>query len=124
MECTCSISIDSDEGPSCYKQKIRKARKTHRCHECFKDILPGEKYENISGIWDGDPSSYKTCLDCKSLRDVFFQSWACTAMWDDFRENFNMDSIPEKCLAALTPVTRARVCELIENDWELYEEDF
>jgi hypothetical protein len=118
MECSCTVNIDHDGGPSCYNEKIRKARKTHRCYECLRDIIPGEKYESTSGIWDGDPCRYKTCLDCKSIRDVFFESWTYTTIWDDFKENFDMDSLPEKCLSALTPGARAKVCEMIEGNWE------
>lgn len=119
MECSCSISIDHDGGPSCYKEKIRTARKKHRCGECLGDINTGEQYEYISGIWDGGlAAEYKTCLDCKSLRDVFFDSWTYTQVWEDFFDNFDPDDIPEKCLAALIPLARAKVCEWIENNWD------
>ena len=121
MDCSCSISIDHDGELSCFKEKIRTARKKHRCGECFGDITPGEQYEYVSGIWDGEPIVYKTCLDCKSLRDVFFDSWTYTQVWDDFFDNFYPDDIPEKCLATLTPLARAKVCEWIEESEEWAE---
>lgn len=123
MECSCSISIDHDGGPSCHKEIIRTARKEHKCCECYKKIVPGEQYEYISGIWDGEPAAYKTCLDCKSLRDVFFSDWIYTQVWDDFFNNFYPDDIPEKCMASLTKATRERVCKWIEKSWELVEND-
>lgn len=123
MECSCTTSIDHGCGPSCCNEKIRTAKKQHSCYECGNLINRGDKYEYTSGIWDGDPRSYKTCLDCKSLRDVFFRSWIYTQIWDDFRESFDLDSIPEKCLAALTPGARARVCEMIEACWEDEEDE-
>ena len=119
MECSCTIDIDHDEGPSCSKEKIQTARKKHICSECLKDILPGEKYEYIFGVWDGDPHVYKTCLDCKSIRDTFFDSWMFTQVWENFQDEFGYhDSIiPESCITELTPVASARVCEFIENSW-------
>lgn len=119
MECSCTISIDHDGRPSCHRVVIRTARKKHRCYECLEDILPGEKYEYASGIWDGEPSAYKTCLDCKSIRDVFFDSWIYTQVWENFQDEFGyIDSVvPESCIAELTPGARARVCEWIESGW-------
>lgn len=31
--------------------KVRRARKTHRCDECFGGILPGERYLSVTGIF-------------------------------------------------------------------------
>ena len=90
----------------------------HKCCECNREILHGEQYEYISGIWDGEPASYKTCLDCKSLRDVFFDNWTYTNIWDDFYDNFYQDNIPEKCIASLTPEARDTVCDWIEMYWD------
>jgi len=118
MDCSCTIDIDHDGGPDCYKEKIVTAMKKHKCGECLKEILPGEGYEYVSGIWDGDPESYKTCLDCKSIRDTFFGSWTYTSVWEDFRDNFMWEDIPEACIAGLTPGARSRVCEFIETGWE------
>ena len=118
MECFCSISMGYDGGPLCSHEGIRKAIKIHKCCECYKTISPGEQYEYISGIWDDGPETYKTCLDCKSLRNVFFEDWTFTTMWDDFFDNFYTDDIPEKCLSALTTKARERVCKWIENSWD------
>ena len=115
MDCSCTIDVDHDGGPSCYKEKIQTARKKHICGECYKTIIPGEKYEYTSGIWDSEPHTYKTCLDCKSIRDVFFDSWIYTAIWEYFTES-DLD-IPESCISALTPGARAKVCDFIEDCW-------
>lgn len=56
------------ESPSCYREIVRRARKPHTCGDCKGQILPGERYTYISGIWDGDPSSYHRCADCTHLR--------------------------------------------------------
>ena len=52
-----------------YNEKIRKARKEHKCCECLGVIQKGEKYHYGSGIGEDGPESYKFCLDCYSLRD-------------------------------------------------------
>lgn len=116
MECSCSVSRDHGDWPSCYKEIIRTARKEHKCYECYRKILPGEQYEYVSGIWDGVPESYKTCIDCKRLRDVFFSDWTFGMIWEDIL-NSGVDDIPEKCISALAPITRDKICEMIEDTW-------
>lgn len=59
------------ELPSCFTQKIRVARKSHKCCECGSGIVKGERYEYSSGIWDSIPDSYKTCKSCADLRDDY-----------------------------------------------------
>jgi hypothetical protein len=56
------------ESPSCYREIVRKARKPHTCGDCKGQIPVGERYTYISGIWDGDPSSFHRCQDCTHLR--------------------------------------------------------
>lgn len=55
--------------PEFYDRREPTARKEHRCAECGGRILPGERYERVSGKWDGDFSQFKTCCRCTSLRD-------------------------------------------------------
>jgi hypothetical protein len=64
VECYC----DYDLAPSLYNARIHTARKVHRCYECRGHILPGERYEAASGIWDGEFSVYKTCGHCRDIR--------------------------------------------------------
>ena len=120
MECQCTISVDHDGEPDAFTEKIRTARKEHRCGECYRTIMPGEKYEYVSGIWEGRPDNYKTCMDCLSLRETFFDSWIYMNLWDDFYNEFNyaVSVVPEACIAKLTPGARAEVCEMIEAGWE------
>ena len=121
MECSCTVETDSYEGgPSFHKVKIQTAMKKHRCSECGRAIVPGEDYEYVFGIWDHQPDTNKTCLDCKSIRDTFFNSWIYTQIWDNFQDEFGYHGavIPESCISELTPGARARVCEFIENGGE------
>ena len=56
------------ELPSCSTNSTPRAQKRHRCCECRGWIEPGETYALCSGIWDGEPDRFKTCLDCDALR--------------------------------------------------------
>lgn len=56
------------ERPSCYGHEQRKARKAHKCCECAGIIQAGETYHYHHGIWDGEASDYKVCLDCEALK--------------------------------------------------------
>lgn len=54
--------------PKAFREYQRKARKDHKCCECRRLILKGSHYIYSSGIWDGGPDSYKTCIRCDRLR--------------------------------------------------------
>lgn len=68
--CDCDVG----NAPSCFRAVQRKARKQHRCVECGKSILAGALYEYTSGIWDGAPSDFKTCLRCVVLREAHIKA--------------------------------------------------
>jgi len=63
-----SIYCDDFEPPECSTEWWPKARKQHKCCECGSAIQPGTQYQRISGIWDGEPSRFKTCADCVERR--------------------------------------------------------
>ena len=67
----CDCSTDDFESPSCYRQLTRKARKEHECCECGEAIVVGQKYEETTGVWAGDPERYRTCLPCARIRDTY-----------------------------------------------------
>lgn len=46
-----------------------KARKQHHCCECAGTILPGQQYQRVSGVWEGNAEAFKTCLPCVEARD-------------------------------------------------------
>lgn len=69
MNCECYCE-DFDR-PSVVSTTIRKARKPHKCCECDKEIHKGQRYQFISGLWDGEWDSYKTCLPCASIRNQY-----------------------------------------------------
>jgi hypothetical protein len=69
INCDCSIDIDSY--PDFFVSKIMKARKSHKCCECKQEIKQGEKYEKVTGKWDGEISTVKTCYICTLIREDY-----------------------------------------------------
>ena len=47
-----------------YQQSVRRARKEHRCAECYRRIEAGETYRYVFGVWSGVSSSYHVCQHC------------------------------------------------------------
>ena len=125
MRCAC-VHFEYDED-SCEFEKIedRKAKKQHQCCECGRIIEIGEQYENFSGKWDGDFGYYKTCSDCLSICKSFFcngrEFTSVYSMLADHIE-YMKGEISSDCLVPLTPRARAKVCEMIEQDWKHMEE--
>lgn len=63
MECVC----DSYSWP--YSAALRTARKEHGCYECGRKIQPGERYEYVWGVCEGEAFVSKTCPRCLALRE-------------------------------------------------------
>lgn len=61
---------DYDSYSTIYEATIVKAaRKEHECYECRRRILPGESYESVFAVTDGEASTTKTCSHCLALRE-------------------------------------------------------
>lgn len=80
--CSCDV-----ERPSAFRQIHRKARVQHKCCECKSDIPRGTVYEYSSGIWEGRPYSFKTCLLCVELRDGYTINTDCCAAFRELRSD-------------------------------------
>lgn len=50
------------------RSEYPKARKIHKCCECGSDIDPGEKYQKITGLFEGSWEEFKTCQICQDIR--------------------------------------------------------
>lgn len=57
--------------PSCSTRAYRTARRQHTCVECRTTIQPGDVYEYASGVWEGRPESFKTCMPCLDSRNYY-----------------------------------------------------
>ena len=89
MECFCDY-----DPPEVSSVSIRAARKQHKCEECGCNILSGDRYEYVWGIWEGWQDSFKTCPRCLDLREwvkahVPCFCWAHGNMLDDARETID-----------------------------------
>lgn len=50
-------------------ERVYSARKEHKCDECGRGILPGERYTVERYVYDGGATTHKTCRHCKVVRD-------------------------------------------------------
>lgn len=64
----------NDDGyPEFYRYTSPKARKTYRCDECERMILPGDEYMNHTGKFDGDLFVLRVCMPCEYVRDLIYR---------------------------------------------------
>jgi hypothetical protein len=116
MECSCIIA--EGDGPAIIlSESYHNARKEHKCCECRKPILKGDKYYKEVAVFDSQLSTYKTCSDCKKVRDAFFCAWTWTVMWEDlWCEIVDSDGdISQTAIAELPKSARDKVCDLIDK---------
>lgn len=79
------------------------ARKQHQCCECYGPIQPGQQYQLISGCWEGDMATFKTCSSCVAAR-----SWATAQPeWGGDGEHLYYFGQLEEDLSYLAPEIRA-----------------
>lgn len=124
MNCSCIIPNDDfDELIEFERECTPKARKEYKCYECCSLIKPGEKYNKIIGKWEDDKiTTFRTCLDCVSIKDIFFSDgYVFGEIWEALEEfikqSLSYNQFPWSCLTELTPGARAAVCGVIENIW-------
>jgi len=75
IACDCSADA-SDDSAAVSSEAWRKAKKQHDCCECGAAIHRGERYEYVTGLWDGSWNAYKTCAACVRIR-----KWYCPGGW-------------------------------------------
>ncbi len=125
MNCSCSFSSGSDYDPvvildECY----RRARKPYTCLECRRPIKRGDKYYYERFMNDGEFETVRTCLDCLSVRHNLVEIFGYGTIWELIEDSVIacQGDIPERCIAKLTPFARARVCDLMEAEWSIYDD--
>jgi len=122
--CACVYPTEAD-GPEFSNIRYRKARKEHKCCECEKVIEKGERYEIIAGKWDGDVSTFKTCLDCAAIRDeLFCHGHTFEYLYHDLNEHIRDTDgqIAPSCLVKLPRRARNIICDMIDRYWEKDDE--
>jgi len=122
MECSCVFDAGINDCAEILSDKTVKSKSIHICHECGKKIIPGEQYRMESTVYEGEFETYKTCLDCNSIREWLVCSFYYGKILDDIRnEIYDGMTISEDCLSELTPNARGTICLMIEKRWETEE---
>lgn len=99
-----------------YEAKIIKARKQHKCCECDLDIKPGQRYEVVSGLFDGEFFRQKTCLICCELRTAFScngQLIQHTMLWEEITEYL----FPRMTTGCLQKIRTAEAKQFLIDRW-------
>lgn len=112
--CDVCIGHDNDDPAEFCEVEIRKARKSHKCCECGREIEPGESYEHVRGKWYGEIDSFDTCLLCVEIRTVFScgESWQYQSLWEDMEEYaFERLTTASECFTELSAEAKAFVLE-------------
>jgi len=73
LGCGCLISEYYDEDADFYDERNPRAKKEHICCECGETIKVGETYNKVTGKWDGNICSYKTCMPCANIRRDYYR---------------------------------------------------
>lgn len=72
------VACYCDEGrPEVFQAQRPIARTRHRCCECCRQIQPGERYERVSGRWDGAWDRFATCCYCLAIRGLLMARMDC-----------------------------------------------
>lgn len=131
MECSCLVDVDTSEvSQESFKAFRVISKTTHKCFECGRKIPPGEEYLVEAVKWElnngeTERDRFKTCDDCKSLRDTLCCSWSYGSVLDDIfyaLEDIPDDLFPWLSFAKLTPAARDYIFNIIEGWWEEQEE--
>lgn len=117
-ECACVIETSDYEPAACFSETDRTERKAHVCCECSRTIEPGETYRHESGVWDGRPASYRTCVDCVSIRNTYTCGYIYGMLLVSLREYIEETDGQLGGLDKLTPAARERVIGLIQEQWD------
>ena len=121
---SCEIDHEWGKNPECFSAKNRKARKEHTCCECGETIPKDALYRYESGIWEGEPQDYKTCLDCISVRDTFFCGFVFRSVWEDMRDMvYDYEGVSSEKINSLTPKAREKVIALVDEILNYEEEN-
>jgi len=66
------------EEPGFWYERTPRANKVHKCIACGVQVGKGERYQRVSGKWDGGVESFSRCLRCayvaKRLAEITHES--------------------------------------------------
>lgn len=73
------------------------ARKIHKCNECRRAILPGERYHTEAYVFEGKFKRHKTCEHCMVARGWLHNEcggWLYGQVEEDIREHCHEGHYP------------------------------
>jgi len=107
------------------RDDTRIARKNHRCSECNEIIKAGNPYQYKFYIYEDSKTSHRTCMDCISVRNLFFcEGFVFEQMWNDLEDYIFETNGQILCcdIRKLTPKATGRVFRMIEKRWKQLDE--
>lgn len=119
----CDVCLgDEPDGEYCefYEAKIVTAKKSHKCIECDIEIKPGQRYEVVSGFFDGEFFRQKTCLLCAELREAFCCDGSQimqTMLWETITENL----FPRMTTGCLQKIKTAEAKQFLIDRWNKWK---
>jgi hypothetical protein len=120
MNCDVCIGVDDVDQPDFYNTSEPRARNPVKCCECGRTVPAGERYHKVVAKWDGVLNTYKQCLQCKEIQQVFAcgNSYFLEQLWDDMEQVFGSLRVSSPCFQALSLEAKAF---LTEKWWEWKE---
>lgn len=77
----------------------RRAAKDHRCGECGRTVVKGERYTHASGLFDGRWGTYRTCAQCEVAKGwlaAICSGYCFEATVEDLRNHVDGDEWYER----------------------------
>ena len=106
------IHVNTDDNTCSFvDEKIRKARKNHKCGECGEEIQPGQSYEHARGLFDGYFFTSKTCQSCLEIRARFFSGWIYGSILDEIYNSLNDLSLAD--MDGLSPGAMSKIDKVL-----------
>lgn len=127
MKFTCAcVPCDVDDPVTTLSEGDVRAAKEHVCIECRKPIVKGQVHRVETTLFEGKITRYRTCLDCYSLRKVFFcEGFYYHGLLEMLQEHVRECDGNVICdgVSQLTPGAKDRLFKMIEEEWARWAED-
>lgn len=124
MKCdsVCIAVDDYYDGPEFYSDAKPLARKEHKCCECNGTIAVGTRYFKASGKWDGVFETFRQCMPCHEIQQVFscdggFLFGGLWQAWDDANAYEHL-TVHDRCFRRLSEDAR----QFLVNRWWQWKE--
>jgi hypothetical protein len=81
------VYMDVDGSSDFFREVNRRAAKPYRCFECTDVIAIGDVHQYVSGKYEGDLWSARTCAACAEIRKTFCCGPAMFGeLWESIRD--------------------------------------